>query len=188
MKIRALQPSRTSVTMNSYQPRRCNIPEDLNVYRGLSFLQRVTDHRDVFIGLRGEAIFPLRRAEERKQKCSSQVLSDVSFVPTCSCAFTRRSDSWERGLPLYTKKCMQRSKKYVNRLVEYTIKYKVVQIWPGQTVTCLRTNRPGHIWTTLYVVNFFISWWIHKKHFDMRPTTMNAQLRTLWHRFTNRLA
>ena len=29
-------------------------------------------------------------------------------------------------------------------------KYKVVQIWPGQTVTCLHTNRPGHIWTTLY--------------------------------------
>jgi hypothetical protein len=28
--------------------------------------------------------------------------------------------------------------------------YKVVQIWSGQTVTCLHTNRPGHIWTTLY--------------------------------------
>jgi hypothetical protein len=28
--------------------------------------------------------------------------------------------------------------------------YKVVQIWPGKTVTCLHTNRPGHIWTTLY--------------------------------------
>jgi hypothetical protein len=28
--------------------------------------------------------------------------------------------------------------------------HKVVQIWPGQTVTCLHTNRPGHIWTTLY--------------------------------------
>ena len=28
--------------------------------------------------------------------------------------------------------------------------YKVVQIWPGQTVTCLYTNSPGHIWTTLY--------------------------------------
>ena len=30
--------------------------------------------------------------------------------------------------------------------------YKVVQIWPGQTVTCLHTNSPGHIWTTLYFV------------------------------------
>ena len=28
--------------------------------------------------------------------------------------------------------------------------YRVVQIWPGQTVTCLHTDRPGHIWTTLY--------------------------------------
>ena len=28
--------------------------------------------------------------------------------------------------------------------------YKVVQIWLGQTVTCLHTNSPGHIWTTLY--------------------------------------
>jgi hypothetical protein len=28
---------------------------------------------------------------------------------------------------------------------------KVVQIWPGQTVTCLHTNSPGHIWTTLYI-------------------------------------
>jgi hypothetical protein len=32
---------------------------------------------------------------------------------------------------------------------ESTHKYKVVQIWPGQTVTCLHTNSPGHIWTTL---------------------------------------
>jgi hypothetical protein len=31
-----------------------------------------------------------------------------------------------------------------------TYNYKVVQIWPGQTVTCLHTNSPGHIWTTLY--------------------------------------
>jgi hypothetical protein len=29
--------------------------------------------------------------------------------------------------------------------------YKVVQIWPGQTVTCLHKNSPGHIWTTLYM-------------------------------------
>jgi hypothetical protein len=30
--------------------------------------------------------------------------------------------------------------------------YEVVQIWPGQTVTCLHTNSPGHIWTILYFV------------------------------------
>ena len=29
--------------------------------------------------------------------------------------------------------------------------YKVVQIWPGQTVSCLHTISPGHIWTTLYI-------------------------------------
>jgi hypothetical protein len=28
---------------------------------------------------------------------------------------------------------------------------KVVQIWPGKTVTCLHTSRPGHIWITLYI-------------------------------------
>jgi hypothetical protein len=28
--------------------------------------------------------------------------------------------------------------------------YKVFQIWLGQTVTCLHTNSPSHIWTTLY--------------------------------------
>ena len=35
-------------------------------------------------------------------------------------------------------------------------KYKVVQIWPGQTVACLHTNSPGHIWTTLYFNQFNI--------------------------------
>jgi hypothetical protein len=33
----------------------------------------------------------------------------------------------------------------------------VVQIWPGQTVTCLHTNRPGHIWTTLYIKDSYCS-------------------------------
>ena len=33
-------------------------------------------------------------------------------------------------------------------------KYKVVEIWPGQTVTCLHTDRPGHIWTTLYIPTY----------------------------------
>jgi hypothetical protein len=35
----------------------------------------------------------------------------------------------------------------INNILEY----KVVQIWPGQTVTCLHTNSPGPIWTTLYL-------------------------------------
>jgi hypothetical protein len=42
---------------------------------------------------------------------------------------------------------MHRSYKTIKHI---TSKYKVVQIWPGQTVTCLHTNSPGHIWTTLY--------------------------------------
>jgi hypothetical protein len=34
----------------------------------------------------------------------------------------------------------------------YTLRdcVKAGQIWPVQTVTCLHTNSPGHIWTTLY--------------------------------------
>jgi hypothetical protein len=35
----------------------------------------------------------------------------------------------------------------------YVTLYKVVQILPAQTVTCLHTNIPGHIWTTLYIVH-----------------------------------
>jgi hypothetical protein len=35
---------------------------------------------------------------------------------------------------------------HVAVLLLYTfVMYKVVQILPGQTVTCLHTNRPGHI-------------------------------------------
>ena len=34
----------------------------------------------------------------------------------------------------------------------FSDKYKVVQIWPEQTVTCLHTISPGHIWTTLYFI------------------------------------
>jgi hypothetical protein len=33
--------------------------------------------------------------------------------------------------------------------------YNVVQIWPGQTVTCLHTISPDHIWTTLYLTMSF---------------------------------
>jgi hypothetical protein len=41
--------------------------------------------------------------------------------------------------------------------VLYVCIYKVVQIWPGQTVTCLHTNSPGHIWTTLYIYIYIYS-------------------------------
>jgi hypothetical protein len=33
----------------------------------------------------------------------------------------------------------------------------LVLLVPGQTVTCLHTNRPGHIWTTLYLLLFHCS-------------------------------
>jgi hypothetical protein len=49
-------------------------------------------------------------------------------------------------LPVYNKKGAS-----IKRLADRKGMYKVVQIWPGQTVTCLHTNRPGHIWTTLYI-------------------------------------
>jgi hypothetical protein len=41
---------------------------------------------------------------------------------------------------------------------EQFIMYKVVQIWPGQTVTCLHTISPGHIWTTLYIQHTRFNW------------------------------
>ena len=37
-----------------------------------------------------------------------------------------------------------------------TWSYKVVQIWPGQTVASLQTISPGHIWTTLYNFNLLL--------------------------------
>jgi hypothetical protein len=50
-------------------------------------------------------------------------------------------------------------KKKINWKPYYcTQKYKVFQIWPGQTVTCSHTNRPGHIWTTLYLCCDVIKW------------------------------
>jgi hypothetical protein len=38
---------------------------------------------------------------------------------------------------------------FVFTVIEHISMYNVVQIWPGQTVTCLHTISPGHIWTTL---------------------------------------
>jgi hypothetical protein len=50
--------------------------------------------------------------------------------------------------------------------------YKVVQIWPGQTVTCLHTNSPGHIWTTLYFSSLCnkIPVWFTSNHDSLGPT------------------
>jgi hypothetical protein len=43
-----------------------------------------------------------------------------------------------------------RRRQEIPRNVRRNTLYKVVQIWPGQTVTCLHAISPGHIWTTLY--------------------------------------
>jgi hypothetical protein len=48
---------------------------------------------------------------------------------------------------------------FIEILLTSFVIYKVVQIWPGQTVTCLHTNSPGHIWTTLYMHSIII-WFI----------------------------
>jgi hypothetical protein len=63
----------------------------------------------------------------------------------------------------YSRACTRTQKKYViviafprrqwfrERAAMLRYMYKMVQIWPGQTVTCLHTNSPGNIWTTLYI-------------------------------------
>jgi hypothetical protein len=56
---------------------------------------------------------------------------------------------------------LTRSVQMISILLQYHIskisRYKVVQIWPGQTLTSLHTNSPGHIWTTLYFWSTFRS-------------------------------
>jgi hypothetical protein len=40
------------------------------------------------------------------------------------------------------------------KFVHLTVLYKVVQIWPGLIVCKQVTVCPGHIWTTLYKLNY----------------------------------
>jgi hypothetical protein len=49
-------------------------------------------------------------------------------------------------------------------------------MWPGQTVTCLHTNRPGHIWTTLYNrgINKKSFWKMSKGKCTLRVVTFIA--------------
>jgi hypothetical protein len=51
----------------------------------------------------------------------------------------------------YFKHELNNKKTMPNDIRGHIYKYKVVQIWPGQTVTNLHTISPGHIWTTLYL-------------------------------------
>jgi hypothetical protein len=66
----------------------------------------------------------------------------------------------------------------------------VVQIWPGQTVTCLLTNSPGHIWATLYktdvdpVVNLCPAY-CTQKHILMLDGDFAGYLLILWTRQRN---
>jgi hypothetical protein len=85
-------------------------------------------------------------------KCST-VLEFLHPVPFCNCycaVFCREKSSCrpaERQNVRHDR--WMGSTMSVTREAIY-VKYRVVQIWPGQTVTCLHTNSPGHVWTTLY--------------------------------------
>jgi hypothetical protein len=80
---------------------------------------------------------------------SAMYVSVCSTVHICACqimVFRRRKCG--KTLPLYLI-TSKRTKQICRKRDKF--KYKVVQMWPGQTVTCLHTNSPGHIWTTLYI-------------------------------------
>ena len=73
---------------------------------------------------------------------------------------------------------MEEGSLYILKLIWVLIwmkKYKVVQIWPGQTVTSLHKISPGHIWTTLYkpftVVSAGVVTGIPLIHQTMNPST-----------------
>jgi hypothetical protein len=73
----------------------------------------------------------------------------------------------------------------------------VVQIWPGQTVTCLHTISPGHIWTTLYFrirllatirYRHFVSFWNTNRVAKQTPQRSldNGHNVRQWHCKTNK--
>jgi hypothetical protein len=66
----------------------------------------------------------------------------------CYCVWCRR-----RGGPSPRWAVVVQKKKKKKRILRVmsVVYYKMVQIWPGQTVTCLHTNSPDHIWTTFYI-------------------------------------
>jgi hypothetical protein len=83
----------------------------------------------------------------------TQTVQYFSHRPGCSLSFLRNIKAgtfWK----IYT---LQATVK----IQLYLLTYKVVKIWPGQTVTCLHTNSPGHIWTTLYKEMKFEEWLLH---------------------------
>ena len=61
----------------------------------------------------------------------------------------------------------------------------MVQIWPGQTVTCLHTNCPGHIWTTLYKIQNNERSWVGSS-WQLKALALRAFVRfTFWNKNKN---
>jgi hypothetical protein len=94
-----------------------------------------------------------RQAGECRNKRSGNISSPsiqntyrTSFCGQCIAAGVK----WDTGSARFTLGLRTRKVAYMGE-VFLDRNYKVVQIWPGQTVTCLHTNGPGHIWTTLYI-------------------------------------
>jgi hypothetical protein len=122
----------------------------LQVKRGESSWQAVVVRLNIFPVLRGHR--RLSAFFSRNSKCTNTSL--MGRVWRIS-HHQLNQNVWET----VTNPCMLQSVT-ISVLLSYTsfdkkkqlnIIYKVVQIWPGQTVTCLHTNSPGHIWTTLYL-------------------------------------
>jgi hypothetical protein len=84
--------------------------------------------------------------------CHLLVLFITAINGRYSCiAYTQSTTYQMRLICMYMYICMR----------ECMCIYKVVQIWPGQTVTCLHTISPGHIWTTLHVcVCMYVGRWV----------------------------
>jgi hypothetical protein len=79
-----------------------------------------------------------------QQKCVRGLTNNLVF--SCFCSYLSVCISACLFFYLYTQYI------YIYIYIYIYCVYKVVQIWPGKTVTCLLTNSPGHIWTTLYIV------------------------------------
>jgi hypothetical protein len=63
----------------------------------------------------------------------------------------RHTHTHSVGLPRTRDRHFREASTYTSHKRHKRLTYKVVKIWSGQTVTCLHTNSPGHVWTTLYM-------------------------------------
>ena len=79
--------------------------------------------------------------------------TDFNLSPQCQ--NSPNSFQWEQSWCTQTDRRTDghdEANRRLSLLTRTSLKYKVVQIWPEQTVTCLHTINPGHIWTTLYKI------------------------------------